>query len=59
MQIKTKLVSCHTMDSKPVKPEVNSTVILPPLGFPAKVDTYFSLIAQKILTLDSKKDYYT
>ncbi len=29
MQIKTKIVSCHTADSKPVKPEVNSTVILP------------------------------
>ncbi len=31
MQIKTKIVSCHTADSKPVKQEVNSTVILPPL----------------------------
>jgi hypothetical protein len=29
MQIKTKIVSCHTADSKPVKLEVNSTVILP------------------------------
>ncbi len=34
MQIKTKIVSCHTADSKPVKPEVNGTVILPPLVFP-------------------------
>ncbi len=34
MQIKTKFVSCHTADSKPVKPEVNGTVILPPLVFP-------------------------
>ncbi len=31
LQIKTKIVSCHTADSKPVKQEVNSTVILPPL----------------------------
>jgi hypothetical protein len=31
LQIKTKIVSCHTKDSKPVKPEVNSTVILSPL----------------------------
>ncbi len=35
MQIKTKIVSCPTADSKPVKQEVNSTVILPPLVFPA------------------------
>jgi len=34
LQIKTKIVSCHTVDSKPVKQEVKSTVILPPLVFP-------------------------
>jgi hypothetical protein len=34
LQIKTKIVSCHTADSKPVKEEINSTVILPPLVFP-------------------------
>ncbi len=33
MQIKTKIVSSHT-DSKPVKQEVNGTVILPPFVFP-------------------------
>jgi hypothetical protein len=33
--IKTKNVSCHTADSKPVKQEVNGTVILPHLVFPA------------------------
>ncbi len=33
MQIK-KIVSTHTADSKPVKQEVNGTVILPPLVFP-------------------------
>ncbi len=33
MQIKTKNVSCHTADSKPVKQEVNGTVILLPLVF--------------------------
>ncbi len=32
---KTKNVSRHTADSKPVKQEVNGTVILPPLVFPA------------------------
>jgi hypothetical protein len=34
LQIKTKIVSCHTADSKPVKQAVNGTVILPPLVFP-------------------------
>ena len=34
MQIKTKLVSCHTDDSRPVKQEVNGTVILPPFSIP-------------------------
>jgi hypothetical protein len=34
LQMKTKIVSCHTADSKPVKQEVNRTVILPPLVFP-------------------------
>jgi hypothetical protein len=28
LQIQTKIVSCHTADSKPVKQEVNGTVIL-------------------------------
>ncbi len=36
MQIKTKIVSSHTADSKPVKQEVNSTVILPPLVLPGQ-----------------------
>jgi hypothetical protein len=36
-QIKTKIVSCHTAESKPVKQKVNGTVILPPLVFPAGV----------------------
>jgi hypothetical protein len=34
LQIKTKIVICHTADSKPVKQEVNGTVILPPLVIP-------------------------
>jgi hypothetical protein len=34
LQIKTKIVGSHTAYSKPVKQEVNSTVILPPLVFP-------------------------
>jgi hypothetical protein len=35
LQIKTKIVSCHTADTKPVKKEVNGIEILPPLVFPA------------------------
>jgi hypothetical protein len=35
LQMKTKIVSCHTADSKPVKQEVNGTMIPPPLLFPA------------------------
>jgi hypothetical protein len=31
---KQKIVNCHTADSKPVKQEVNATVIHPPLVFP-------------------------
>jgi hypothetical protein len=33
--MKTKIVSCHTADSKPVRQEVNGTMKLPPLVFPA------------------------
>jgi hypothetical protein len=36
LQIKTKIVSSHTADSKQVKQEINRTVILPPLVFPGK-----------------------
>ncbi len=34
LQIKTEIVSYNTADSKPVKQEVNCTVILTPLVFP-------------------------
>jgi hypothetical protein len=36
LQIKTKNICCHTADNKPVKQEVNGTVILPPLVFSAR-----------------------
>jgi len=36
LQIKTKTVSIHTADSKPVKQEVNGTVIIPPFVFLVK-----------------------
>jgi hypothetical protein len=35
LQIKTKIVSCHTADSKPVKQVVNGILILLPSVFPA------------------------
>ncbi len=35
LKIKTKIVSCYTANSKPVKQEVYGKVILPPLEFPA------------------------
>jgi len=44
LQIKTKIIIFHTADSKPVKQEVNSTVILPPLVFPGKRERAISVI---------------
>jgi hypothetical protein len=44
MKIKTKIVSCHTAGSKPVKQEVTGTLILPPLVFPVFSDQ--SVVAQ-------------
>jgi hypothetical protein len=43
LQIETKIVSSHAADSKPVKQEVNGTVILPPLVFPGF--TWFLLLS--------------
>ncbi len=37
LQIKSKIVSRHTADSKPVKQEINSKVILPPLVLPGLI----------------------
>ena len=34
LRIKTKIVSCHTANSKPVNQEVNGTEILPPFSIP-------------------------
>ena len=34
-------MSCHTANSKPVKQEVNGTVILPPSVFPAWANKTF------------------
>ncbi len=43
LQIKLNIVSCHIADSKPVKQEVNSTVILPPLVFPGTFDLHIKV----------------
>ena len=51
MQIKIKIVSCHTADSKPVKQEVNSTVKLTPLIFPG------SSLLEPIVNYGRKKFY--
>ncbi len=50
LQIKTKIVSSHTDDSKPVKQEVNCTVIPPPLVFPGWGD---KMAPKPEFTLDS------
>jgi hypothetical protein len=41
LQIRTKIVICHTANSKPVKQEADGTVILPPLVFPSVSISYF------------------
>jgi hypothetical protein len=54
LQTKTKIVSCHTADSKPVKQEVNGTVILPPLVFLAPTDKMFSPKVDHLKNFGSK-----
>ncbi len=44
LKIKTEIVSCHTADSKPVKQEVNGTVILPPLVYPGATRLKYKLL---------------
>ncbi len=51
MHIKTKMVSCHTADTKPVKHEVNGTMILPPLVFPGF--EYFAQMDGQVEYLES------
>ncbi len=54
LQIKTKIVSCRTAGSKPVKQEVNGTVILPPLVFPAQNVVQIKTKIVSCRTADSK-----
>ncbi len=51
LQIKTKIVSSHTADSKPVKQEVNGRVILPPLVFPALTSGWWWPLVISIITV--------
>ncbi len=57
-----KIVSCDTADSKPVKQEVNSTVILPPLVFPELsvfnqwIDVYLWVVLTEKIAF--KKDFF-
>jgi hypothetical protein len=46
LQIKTKIVSCHTADPRPVKQEVNGTVILAHLVFPG-LPLFAKIVANK------------
>jgi len=41
------MVSCHTADFKPVKQEVNSTVILLPLVFPGYVHKHLKMLVPR------------
>jgi hypothetical protein len=52
LQIKTIIVSCH--NSKPVKQEVNGTVILPPLVFPC--DMFRKIPAERKMLLNQPKE---
>jgi hypothetical protein len=49
LQLKTKIVTSHTADSKPVKQEVNSTAMLPPLAFPGQTLQLILLAKKKVL----------
>ncbi len=49
--IQTKIVNCQTADSKPVKQEVNGTVILPPLVFPGWSYRHQQMVILMLLTL--------
>ncbi len=43
LSVLQKNVSCHTADSKPVKQEVNGTLIPPPLVFPGATKVFATL----------------
>jgi hypothetical protein len=48
LQIKTNIVSCHAADSKPVKKEVNGTVIIPSLVFPCEAEATLTCLLKPV-----------
>jgi hypothetical protein len=52
-----KIVSCHTADSKPVKQEVDGTVILPPFSIPCLTHHYVCF-AHSVFILFQLKDRF-
>ncbi len=59
LQIKTKNASCHTADSKPVKQEVNSTVILPPLVFPDSTLVYYMWVRLEPIQVETLMGHHS
>ncbi len=59
LQIKTKIVTCHIADSKPVKQEVNSTIIPPPLVFPGTGRHHIFVLYVTIPKLEIIPNIYT
>jgi hypothetical protein len=51
LQIKTKNVSGHKADSKPVKQVVNGTVILPPLVFLDQTVVKRTVVSNKVISV--------
>jgi hypothetical protein len=56
--MKAKNVSCHTAYSKPVKREVNGTVILPPVVYPGFTDTKMMVDAYVLICGQCRKTFY-
>ncbi len=54
LQIKIEIVHCHTDDSKPVKREVNGTLIRPPLVFTGVIYDLNRFIRKTCISLMTK-----
>jgi hypothetical protein len=53
------MVSCHTADSKPVKQEVNRTMILPPFSIPWTKDGVTSSSDPSLVMSKLKEEFPT
>ncbi len=58
MQIKTKTVSSRTAEFKPVKQEVNVTVILPPLVYPGLLFGAFISEGLRTYFAEEEKNFF-